>query len=62
MFGDGRAVLIGEHLTGNNKRFDVQFKGSGKTALSRNGDGRAALGPMLREYIMSEAMHNLNIP
>ncbi|MDC3058876.1 YdiU family protein [Candidatus Pelagibacter sp.] len=62
MLGDGRAVLIGEHLTKNNKRYDVQFKGSGKTAFSRNGDGRAALGPMLREYIISEAMHNLNIP
>ena len=61
MLGDGRAVLIGEHLT-NNKRYDIQFKGSGKTAFSRNGDGRAALGPMLREYIISEAMHNLNIP
>ena len=62
MLGDGRAVLIGEHLTKSNKRYDVQFKGSGKTAFSRNGDGRAALGPMLREYIISEAMHNLNIP
>ncbi len=62
MLGDGRAVLIGEHLTKNNKRYDIQFKGSGKTAFSRNGDGRAALGPMLREYIISEAMHNLNIP
>ena len=62
MLGDGRAVLIGEHLTRNNKRYDIQFKGSGKTAFSRNGDGRAALGPMLREYIISEAMHNLNIP
>ena len=62
MLGDGRAVLIGEHLTNNNKRYDIQFKGSGKTAFSRNGDGRAALGPMLREYIISEAMHNLNIP
>ena len=49
MLGDGRAVLIGEHLTKNNERYDVQFKGSGKTAFSRNGDGRAALGPMLRE-------------
>ena len=47
MLGDGRAVLIGEHLTNNNKRYDIQFKGSGKTAFSRNGDGRAALGPML---------------
>jgi len=62
MLGDGRAVLIGEHLTNSNKRYDIQFKGSGKTSFSRNGDGRAALGPMLREYIMSEAMHNLNIP
>ena len=62
MLGDGRAVLIGEHLTNENKRYDVQFKGSGKTAFSRNGDGRAALGPMLREYIISEAMHKLNIP
>ncbi len=62
MLGDGRAVLIGEHLTKNNERYDVQFKGSGKTAFSRNGDGRAALGPMLREFIISEAMHNLNIP
>ena len=62
MLGDGRAVLIGEHLTNTNKRYDVQFKGSGKTAFSRNGDGRAALGPMLREYIISEAMHSLDIP
>ena len=62
MLGDGRAVLIGEHVTNNNKRYDIQFKGSGKTTFSRNGDGRAALGPMLREYIISEAMHNLNIP
>jgi uncharacterized protein YdiU (UPF0061 family) len=62
MLGDGRAVLIGEHLTNTNKRFDIQFKGSGKTAFSRNGDGRAALGPMLREYIISEAMHSLDIP
>ena len=62
MLGDGRAILIGEHLTNSNKRYDIQFKGSGKTTFSRNGDGRAALGPMLREYIISEAMHNLNIP
>ena len=62
MLGDGRAVLIGEHLTNTNKRYDVQFKGSGKTAFSKNGDGRAALGPMLREYIISEAMHSLDIP
>ena len=62
MLGDGRAVLIGEHKTKSNKRYDIQFKGSGKTAFSRNGDGRAALGPMLREYIISEAMNALNIP
>ena len=62
MLGDGRAVLIGEHINKSNKKFDIQFKGSGKTAFSRNGDGRAALGPMLREYIISEAMNTLNIP
>ena len=62
MLGDGRAILIGEHITSSNKRYDIQLKGSGKTSFSRNGDGRAALGPMLREYIISEAMHNLNIP
>ena len=62
MLGDGRAVLIGEHTTKANKKYDIQFKGSGKTAFSRNGDGRAALGPMLREYIISEAMNGLKIP
>jgi len=62
MLGDGRAVLIGEHTTKSNEKFDIQFKGSGKTAFSRNGDGRAALGPMLREYIISEAMNGLDIP
>jgi len=62
MLGDGRAILIGEHISKNNERFDIQFKGSGKTPYSRGGDGRAALGPMLREYIISEAMHSLNIP
>ena len=62
MLGDGRAVLIGEHTTKSKKKYDIQFKGSGKTAFSRNGDGRAALGPMLREYIISEAMNALNIP
>ena len=62
MLGDGRAVLIGEHLSKDNKRYDIQFKGSGKTAFSRNGDGRAALGPMLREYVISEAMNGLGIP
>ena len=62
ILGDGRAIIIGEHLSKNNKRFDIQFKGSGKTPYSRNADGRAALGPMLREYIISEAMHYLGIP
>ena len=62
MLGDGRAILMGEHISKNNERFDIQFKGSGQTPFSRNGDGRAALGPMLREYIISEAMHSLNIP
>ncbi len=61
MLGDGRAVLLGEHLVNNNNRFDIQFKGSGRTSFSRGGDGRAALGPMLREYIISEAIHSLNI-
>ena len=62
LLGDGRAIVLGEHLSKNNKRFDIQFKGSGKTPYSRNGDGRAALGPMLREYIISESMHGLGIP
>ena len=62
VLGDGRAVLLGEHLVNGTNRFDIQFKGSGKTSFSRNGDGRAALGPMLREYIISEAMNGLNIP
>ena len=62
MLGDGRAVLLGEHLVNNDSRFDIQFKGSGRTSFSRGGDGRAALGPMLREYIISEAIHSLNIP
>lgn len=62
MLGDGRAMLIGEQITPNGKRVDIQLKGSGKTAYSRGGDGRAALAPMLREYIISEAMHGLGIP
>ena len=60
--GDGRAIMLGEHLDKDGKRFDVQLKGSGITPYSRNGDGKAALGPMLREYIISEAIHYLNIP
>ncbi len=62
MLGDGRAVLLGEQLTPDGERFDMQLKGSGKTPYSRRGDGRAALGPMLREYIISEAMQALGIP
>lgn len=62
MLGDGRAVLIGEQVTPEGKRFDIQLKGSGKTPYSRRGDGKAALGPMLREYLISEAMHGLRIP
>jgi serine/tyrosine/threonine adenylyltransferase len=62
MLGDGRAILLGEHLVNNTSRFDIQFKGSGRTSFSRSGDGRAVLGPMLREYIISEAIHALNIP
>ena len=62
MLGDGRAVLLGEHISKSNQRLDIQFKGSGQTPFSRNGDGRAALGPMLREYLISEAMNSLNIP
>jgi len=60
--GDGRAILLGEQLTPTGDRYDVQLKGSGPTPFSRRGDGRAALGPMLREYIISEAMHALGIP
>jgi uncharacterized protein YdiU (UPF0061 family) len=62
MLGDGRAILLGEHLTPAGMRVDIQLKGSGKTPFSRSGDGRAALGPMLREYIIGEAMHALGIP
>jgi uncharacterized protein YdiU (UPF0061 family) len=60
--GDGRAVLLGEHLTPSGVRYDVQLKGSGRTNYSRGGDGRAVLGPMLREYLMGEAMAGLGIP
>lgn len=59
--GDGRAILLGEQITPAEERFDIQLKGSGPTPFSRNGDGRAAMGPMLREYIISEAMHALGI-
>lgn len=62
MLGDGRAILLGEQIAPDGKRYDIQLKGSGQTPYSRRGDGRAALGPMLREYIISEAMHALGIP
>ena len=62
MLGDGRALLLGEQITPLGERVDIQLKGSGRTPYSRGGDGRAALGPMLREYIISEAMHALGIP
>ncbi len=62
ILGDGRAILLGEHITPIGARFDIQLKGAGETAYSRRGDGRAALGPMLREYIISEAMHALGVP
>ena len=61
ILGDGRAIVLGEHITPTKQRYDIQFKGSGRTPYSRGGDGKAALGPMLREYIISEAMYNLNI-
>ncbi|QDU19056.1 protein adenylyltransferase SelO [Urbifossiella limnaea] len=60
--GDGRAVLLGEHRTPDGRLVDVQLKGSGRTPYSRGGDGRAVLGPMLREYVVSEAMAALGIP
>jgi uncharacterized protein YdiU (UPF0061 family) len=60
--GDGRAVLLGEHVDPSGRRWDIQLKGPGPTPYSRRGDGRAALGPMLREYVISEAMHGLGIP
>ena len=62
MLGDGRTILLGEQISDSGKRFDIQLKGSGLTPYSRGGDGRAALGPMLREYIISEAMYALGIP
>ncbi len=60
--GDGRALLLGEILDRQGSRRDVQLKGSGRTPFSRQGDGRAWLGPAIREYIVSEAMHHLGIP
>ncbi len=60
--GDGRAILLGEQITPGGQRFDVQLKGAGPTPFSRRGDGRAPLGAMLREYVISEAMQALGIP
>lgn len=62
ILGDGRAILLAEVVTPENERFDIQLKGSGPTIYSRRGDGRAALGPMLREYLVSEYMHAVKIP
>ena len=62
MLGDGRAVIWGEHLTPDKQRLDIQLKGSGQTPYSRRGDGRATLGSMLREYLISESMYYLGIP
>ena len=60
--GDGRALLLGEIVNTAGQRYDVHIKGSGRTPYSRNGDGKAALGPVLREYLVSEAMHQLGVP
>ncbi|MCK0472246.1 YdiU family protein [Halalkalibacter sp. APA_J-10(15)] len=62
MLGDGRAILLGEQVTPTGERVDIQLKGAGRTPYSRGGDGRASLGPMLREYMISEAMYALGIP
>lgn len=62
MLGDGRAILIGEYQNSNGELLDFHLKGAGLTKFSRGGDGKAALGPMLREYIVSEAMYNLGLP
>ena len=60
--GDGRAHLLGEVLAPDRRRFDIQLKGSGKTPFSRGGDGKAAIGPMLREYLISEFMAAMGVP
>lgn len=62
MLGDGRAIMLGEQMTPDGKLKDIQYKGSGRTVFSRGGDGRATLKAMLREYLISEAMHGLGIP
>ena len=60
--GDGRATLLGEWVTASGERFDIQLKGAGPTAYSRGGDGRSPIGPVIREYVVSEAMHALGVP
>ena len=60
--GDGRALLLGEVIDTQSRRRDIQLKGSGRTPFSRGGDGRAALGPVLREYLLGEGMHALGVP
>ena len=60
--GDGRAILLGEIVDKRGNKYDIQLKGSGKTAFSRNGDGRATLGAVMREYMVSEAMYQLGVP
>lgn len=60
--GDGRALLLGEALTHDGRRVDLHLKGSGRTTFSRGGDGKAAVGPMMREYVISEALHALGVP
>ena len=60
--GDGRALLIGDVVAADGRRYDVQLKGSGRTPFSRGGDGKSAIGPVLREYVVSEAMHRLGVP
>ncbi|OUX09749.1 MAG: hypothetical protein CBE02_01060 [Gammaproteobacteria bacterium TMED242] len=62
IMGDGRAILLGEVIDANKRRRDIQLKGSGQTPFSRRGDGKSALGPVLREYLISESMHALGIP
>ncbi len=62
MLGDGRAMIIGEHITKEKKRYDLHLKGSGVTPYSRRGDGKATLISTLREYVVSEAMHHLGVP
>ena len=62
ILGDGRAILLGEVLNADSQRYDIQLKGSGRTPFSRGGDGRSALGPVVREYLLSEAMHKLGVP